>query len=50
MSTANGSTFGQEDLPNNWIVAIVVLALYKLDKLYPTIMRDLIDREARGVM
>ena len=34
----------------NWIVAIVVLALYKLDKLYPTIMRDLIDREARGVM
>lgn len=33
-----------------WIVAIIVLLLYKLDKLYPTIMKDLAEREARGEM
>lgn len=29
---------------------IVVLLLYKLDKIYPTIMKDLAEREARGEM
>ena len=33
-----------------WIVAIVVLLFYRLDKLYPTIMRDLHEREERGEM
>ena len=33
-----------------WAVAIVVLLLYKLDKIYPTIMKDLAEREARGEM
>lgn len=33
-----------------WIVAIVVLLLYKLDKQYPQIMRDLAAREQRGEM
>ena len=31
-----------------WVVILVVLLMYKLDKLYPTIMRDLIKREAEG--
>ena len=31
-----------------WIVLIGVLYFYKLDKLYPTIMNDLIQREAKG--
>ncbi len=31
-----------------WIVIIIVLLLYKLDKMYPQIMRDLIKREAEG--
>lgn len=33
-----------------WAVAIVVLLLYKLDKIYPTIMKELSEREARGEM
>lgn len=31
-----------------WVVAVVVLLFYKLDKLYPTIMKELKQREARG--
>lgn len=31
-----------------WIITIIALLLYKLDKIYPQIMRDLINREARG--
>lgn len=31
-----------------WAVAIVVLLLYRLDKIYPTIMTELAEREARG--
>lgn len=31
-----------------WVVVIVTLALYKLDKLYPAIMEELAQREARG--
>ena len=31
-----------------WVVLIGVLYFYKLDKLYPTIMNDLIQREAKG--
>ena len=33
-----------------WAVAIIVLAFYKLDKIYPNIMKDLAEREARGEM
>lgn len=33
-----------------WAVLIAILASYKLDKQYPQIMRDLVDREARGEM
>lgn len=33
-----------------WGIAVVVLLLYKLDKIYPTVMRDLAEREARGEM
>ena len=33
-----------------WAVAIIVLLLYKLDKIYPDIMKDLAEREARGEM
>ena len=33
-----------------WIVAIIVLLFYKLDKIYPTIMKELTEREARGEM
>ena len=33
-----------------WAVAIIVLLLYKLDKIYPTIMKELSEREARGEM
>ena len=33
-----------------WAIALVVLILYKLDKLYPTIMQELKEREARGEM
>lgn len=33
-----------------WVVAIVVLLLYRLDKIYPTIMKELAEREARGDM
>ena len=31
-----------------WVITITALLLYRLDKIYPQIMRDLIDREARG--
>ena len=31
-----------------WVILIVILLLYKLDKLYPRIMRDLVQREAHG--
>lgn len=31
-----------------WIIAVVVLALYKLDKKYPAIMKELAERETRG--
>lgn len=31
-----------------WAVSIVILFFYKLDKLYPKIMQDLTEREARG--
>lgn len=33
-----------------WAVAIVVLLLYRLDKIYSTIMTELAEREARGEM
>lgn len=33
-----------------WVLVIVVMALYQLDKKYPQIMRDLAEREARGEM
>ena len=33
-----------------WGVAVVVLIFYKLDKIYPQIMSDLAEREARGEM
>ena len=33
-----------------WIVAVIVLILYKLDKIYPQIMHELSEREARGEM
>ncbi len=33
-----------------WGVAVVVLIFYKLDKIYPQVMRDLAEREARGEM
>ena len=31
-----------------WVIVIAGLLLYKLDKLYPQIMRDLVEREAKG--
>lgn len=31
-----------------WVVVILVLALYKLDKKYPDIMKELVRREANG--
>ncbi len=31
-----------------WVIAVIVLALYKLDKKYPAIMKELAEREARG--
>ena len=33
-----------------WVLVLVVCALYKLDKQYPSIMRELSEREARGEM
>ncbi len=33
-----------------WVAAIIVLLFYKLDKLYPTIVKELTEREARGEM
>ena len=31
-----------------WAVLLLILFFYKLDKVYPQIMRDLIAREAKG--
>ena len=31
-----------------WVIAVIVLVLYKLDKKYPAIMKELAEREARG--
>lgn len=31
-----------------WIIVIITLVLYKLDKKYPVIMEELIERESRG--
>ena len=31
-----------------WLIILTILFLYKLDKIYPQIMRDLIKREAEG--
>ena len=31
-----------------WILVIITLTLYKLDKIYPSIMDQLAEREARG--
>lgn len=33
-----------------WVIAVVVLALYKLDNKYPAIIKELAEREARGEM
>lgn len=33
-----------------WAVATIVLLFYKLDKIYPTIAKELAEREARGEM
>lgn len=33
-----------------WIVAVIVLLFYKLDKIYPTIMKDLEQREKEGIL
>ncbi|MGN1378443.1 MAG: MFS transporter [Dorea sp.] len=33
-----------------WLIAVVVLIFYKLDKLYPKIMKELEERELRGEM
>ena len=33
-----------------WVAAIIVLLFYKLDKIYPTIAKELAEREARGEM
>ncbi|MGN1030531.1 MAG: MFS transporter [Butyricicoccaceae bacterium] len=33
-----------------WIIAVIVLLQYKLDKKYPSIMKELAEREARGEM
>ena len=31
-----------------WVIIGTILYLYKLDKEYPAIMRDLVEREAKG--
>lgn len=31
-----------------WVVVIITLSLYKLDRKYPVIMKELLEREARG--
>ena len=40
----------QYGIPAIWIAAVIVLLLYRLDKQYPQIMRDLAAREQRGEM
>lgn len=31
-----------------WIIVLITLSLYKLDKKYPAIMQELVERESRG--
>ncbi|MCH4166918.1 MAG: MFS transporter [Megasphaera sp.] len=31
-----------------WVILIFILVTYKLDKIYPQIMKDLVEREAKG--
>lgn len=31
-----------------WIISLIVLVFYKLDKTYPTIIKELREREKRG--
>lgn len=31
-----------------WVVMAIVLSFYKLDKIYPDIMKELKERESRG--
>ena len=33
-----------------WAIVILILYAYKLDKLYPTIMRDLIARDPKNAV
>lgn len=33
-----------------WITVIITLSLYKLDKMYPEIIEELMKRESRGEM
>ena len=33
-----------------WVIAVVVLIFYELDKIYPRIMKELAERELRGEM
>ena len=33
-----------------WVSVIITLSLYKLDKMYPMIMKELTEREAKGVL
>lgn len=33
-----------------WVITAIVLVFYKLDKMYPDIMKDLMERESRGEM
>lgn len=33
-----------------WISVIITLSLYKLDKMYPMVMKELTEREAKGIL
>ena len=60
------STFGVMEQPDNairmiinvyrfaplvvWVSFIITLSLYKLDKMYPMIMKELTEREAKGML
>ena len=33
-----------------WVSVIITLSLYKLDKMYPMIMKELTEREAKGML
>lgn len=61
VSATNGSTAVQSQAAINmivslyewgpivvWVILLGILLMYKLDKIYPDIMRDLIAREAKG--